>query len=76
MCLVLCLNVCLSTTSVPETREGAGSPQTGVTDCCELPCGGWESDLGPQEAQPALLTAKPSLQPKNKKILSTKFWWQ
>lgn len=35
---------------------------TGVTDGCELPCGCWESNPGPLEKQPVLLTAAPSLQ--------------
>lgn len=29
-------------------------PGTGVTNGWALPCGGWESDLGPLEKQPAL----------------------
>lgn len=30
---------------------------------CELPCGGWESNLGSLKEQPVLLTAEPSLEP-------------
>lgn len=32
-------------------------------DGCELPGGSWESNLGPLEEQPTLLTAEPFLQP-------------
>ena len=39
-----------------------GSPGTGATDSCELPCGCWELNLGPPREQPVLLTAEPSLQ--------------
>lgn len=52
---VFCLHVCL--------YEGVGYPGTGVTDGCELPCGGWEMSLGPLEVQPVLVTAKPSFYP-------------
>jgi hypothetical protein len=43
--------------------EAVGSPGTGVTDRCELPCGCWELSPGPLEEQPVLLTTEPSLQP-------------
>jgi hypothetical protein len=39
------------------------SPETGVTDSCELPCWCWELNLDPLEEQPVLLTTEPSLQP-------------
>lgn len=39
------------------------SPGTGAMDGCELPGGSWESNLGPLEEQPTLLTAEPFLQP-------------
>jgi hypothetical protein len=29
---------------------------------CQLPCGCWDSDAGPLEEQPVLLTTEPSLQ--------------
>ena len=44
--LVFCLDVCL--------YEGARSSGTGVTDCCELPCGCWELNKGPLEEQPVV----------------------
>ena len=34
----------------------------GLTGSCELPCGCWESNPGPQEEQPVLLTTELSLQ--------------
>ena len=43
-------------------EEGIGSPGTGVTDSCELPCGCWELNPGPLEEQSVLLTTGPSLQ--------------
>ena len=45
--------------------EGARSPGTGAMDSCERPCGCWESNLGPLEEQPVLLTVEPSPQPVN-----------
>lgn len=33
------------------------SPETGITDSCELPSGCWDLNLGPLEEQPMLLTA-------------------
>ena len=42
--------------------EAVGSPGTGVTDRCELPCGCWELNPGLLEEQPVLLTTKLSLQ--------------
>ena len=32
------------------------------TDSCELPCGCWESNQGPLEEQPSLVTTEPPLQ--------------
>lgn len=43
---VFCQHVCLSTRR-PE--EGYRPP--GTEDICELPCGCWKSNLGPQEEQ-------------------------
>jgi hypothetical protein len=40
---------------------GVRSPEIGVTDSLELPCGCWELNLWPLEE--LLLTTKPSLQP-------------
>lgn len=44
-----------------RSEEGIVSPETGVTDCCVLPCGCWE--WGPLQDQPLLITAEPFLQP-------------
>ena len=44
-------------------EESVGTPVTGITHICEPPCACWESNLGPVEEQPVLLTAEPSLQP-------------
>ena len=41
--LVFCLHACVC--------EAVRSPETGVTDSCELPYGCWELDLGPLEEQ-------------------------
>ena len=41
--------------------EGIGSPGTGVTDSCELPCVYWELNPSLLEEQPVLLATKPSL---------------
>ena len=59
------LPACISvhhTQAVPEkARRGCWIPKTGVVDGCELLCRYWESDLGPLEKQPGLLSAEPSL---------------
>lgn len=66
---VLPVCTCLYLTFVPgawfpqRPEEGVGSPGTGVTDGCQLPCGFWESNPDPQKEQPVLLTAGPSLHP-------------
>lgn len=36
--------------------ESIGSPLTGVTMGCELPCLFWESNIGPPEEKPVFLT--------------------
>lgn len=41
---VFCQHVCLCT-------GGLQIPRTEVTDTCEVPCGCWESNLGPLEEQ-------------------------
>lgn len=46
-------------------QKAALDPQTGVTGHCELSSGRWESDPGPLEEQSVLLTAEPSLHPRN-----------
>ena len=42
---------------------GIRSPETGITDRCELPHGYWELNSGPLEEQPVLLIFESSLQP-------------
>lgn len=44
-------------------EEAIGSPESGVTEGCELPCGCWELNLGCLEEQQVLFTTVPSLQP-------------
>lgn len=43
--------------------EDFSSPRTAFTDGCDLPCGSWQSNLGPREKQPTFLTPEPSIQP-------------
>jgi len=51
-------------------KEAIGFPGTGVTDRgCELPCGRCDTNLGPQEEHPVLLTTQPSLQPWDQKAI-------
>lgn len=45
-----------------EARGNIGSPRTGLTGGCELPCGCRELKSGPLEDQLVSSTAKPSLQ--------------
>lgn len=45
----------------PE-EEGIKSPEIEVTECCEPPCGYWESILDPLKEQPVLLATEPSHQ--------------
>lgn len=59
---VFCLSACMlpQVYRVPaEVREGLKSPETGVTEDCELPCGCWEPSLGPLQEQQKLLTIEP-----------------
>ena len=46
---------------VPAVR----SPETGVTDSCELTCGCWELNPWPSERAASALTTESSLQPNN-----------
>jgi hypothetical protein len=46
-----------------EAQRGIESLDTGVSDSCELPCGFWELNPGPQEKQTVLLIDGLSLQP-------------
>lgn len=43
-----------------EGRRGFRYSGTGLTDGCEQPCKCWEQNLGPQEEQIVLFSAKPS----------------
>lgn len=50
--------------STRRLEEVVGSPETGVTDCCESePCGCWNSDLDPPEEQPVLSSDPPAPAP-------------
>ena len=53
--------MCMQCPQRPE--EGIGTPGTGVTDNCELPCEYWESNLGLPEEQTVLLNIEPFLHP-------------
>lgn len=44
-------------------QEGLTSPETGVTEGCELPHRCWELNPESLEEKPVLLIPKPSLQP-------------
>ena len=62
---VFCTHACVPRVWLvfTEASEGVRFPGAAVTDGCEQTCGCWESNLGPLEGQPELLTAVPSLQP-------------
>lgn len=63
-----CMDVCVPCMYlVPtEVRVGIlGSPGTGVTGDCKLPCGYGEQSSGSLQEQQVLLTAKLALQPRN-----------
>ena len=47
---------------MPARQKRASEPSI---DGSEPPCGCWELNSGPLEEQPVLLTAEPSLQPKD-----------
>jgi hypothetical protein len=52
-------------TEPTEARRGHyETPETGVMNSCELPCGCWESIPGLLEEQLVLLTLEPSLRPR------------
>lgn len=52
------INVCVSCTSLVlmKAREGVGSPETGVIESCQLPCGCWELKPCRLQEQHVLLT--------------------
>jgi hypothetical protein len=64
-CLHVCLSVCvLYACSASRIEKTALCPnRTGIRDGCEPPCRCWESNLGPLEEQPVLLTPEPLLKP-------------
>lgn len=45
-----------------KTEQGFRSPRIGFTEGCKTPCRCWESNKGPLEEQPVLLTTEPLLQ--------------
>lgn len=71
---MFCLPVCLCTICILAVRGGqkvASGPLKLELDCCELPCGGWELNLGPlEDPHPVLLTAELSLQSPEKPFLN------
>lgn len=54
---------CLHAWCLQRLEGGVESPGTGVIDSCKLPCGYQESNSGPIEEQPVLLTVVLSLHP-------------
>lgn len=44
-----------------RAEEDAGSPETGVINGDELPCGFWGLNLGPLKEKPVRIIAEPSL---------------
>ena len=54
---------CVQCLQRPE--KSVGSLGTEVIGSCELPCGCWDSNLGPLQQQPALLIEEPNLQSLN-----------
>lgn len=61
---LFCLHECLHTHAwwLWGPEGGITSPETVLTDGCELRLGYWELNPGPLGKQPALVTTKPSLQ--------------
>ena len=69
----ICLHLCMRMMCVPGAHRGhkrvVGSPETGVMNIRELPCGCWELNLGPVQDQQDLFTVEPSLQPLKESFL-------
>lgn len=59
VCMCVCTVVHAWCPQKPE--ESIRSPETGVTNGCEPPCRFRNSNMGPLQKQPKLLTAEPSL---------------
>lgn len=53
------LDVCLYTICVSSILRGQGSLESGITCSCEPPCGCQETNPGPLEEQPVILTSDP-----------------
>lgn len=51
------MSVCIP--HVSGTLQGIRLPDMEVTDRCKLPCRFWDSNPGPLEEHPKLLTSKP-----------------
>ena len=51
---ILIFNMCEHVNPCAVAEEGVEFPGAGVTDSCELPCGCWESNLGPLQEQQVL----------------------
>lgn len=47
----MCACVLCVDSACGRSEEGTGSPRTGATEDCELPCGGWELNWGPKPEQ-------------------------
>jgi hypothetical protein len=59
-----CMSMCHVCVQCPwGLKGGIRSPGTRVTDDFEAPYGFWDSNQGPLEEQPVLITTEPSLQP-------------
>lgn len=57
LCVEFGLHVCLCTMCMQCPRrpeEATGSPRTGIADGSKLPCGPWDSNLGPPQKQAVL----------------------
>lgn len=55
--------MCIPDALKGQSKEGAPSPETGVTGGYQLPCGCRELTSGLLQEQQALLISEPSLQP-------------
>lgn len=67
MCMNISLHVCAPHVLLvlAEPRRSSRSLRTGVTGCCKIPYGCWETSPHPLEEQPMLITTGPSHQPQN-----------
>jgi hypothetical protein len=58
MCVLLSVCILCICLVCSQRSEDIRSPSTEVTDGCGLLCGYWDSDMGLQQGQKALLTAQ------------------